>query len=67
MLNRGRKRAGAVCLLTGMSSGLVYFPACSITDIGENIISGGLSFVEGYTEEILNSFFPPPGEIVDGN
>lgn len=57
------RRARAFCLLTGISSGLLYFPACSITDIGENIIAGGLSFVESYTEEWLNSIFPPPGEI----
>jgi hypothetical protein len=49
-----------------MSSGLVYLPACSLTDIGENIISGSLSFVEGYTEEILSSLFPPPEEVLGG-
>lgn len=67
MKTRGRiRRASAVCVLTGMSSGLVYLPACSLTDIGENIISGSLSFVEGYTEEILSSLFPPPEEVLGG-
>ena len=59
-------RAIAVLGLTGASSGLAYIPACSLADIGENIIAGGLAFVEGYTEDVLLSLFPPPGSLVDG-
>jgi hypothetical protein len=44
---------------------MLYLPACSLGDIGHSIMSGALSFVEGYTEDVLASLFPEPGQVVD--
>lgn len=52
-------------VLTGAAGGMMLISACSIQDIGLNVMSGTLSFVEGYTEDLLGAFVPAADELVN--
>ena len=52
-------------VFTGAAGGMMTVSACSIQDIGLNVINGSLSFVEGYTEDLLGAFVPPADELVN--
>jgi len=51
-------------LLAGLA--LIYLSGCSLSDVRHNIVSGALGFVEDYTIGVLEAFFPPPGEVIEG-
>lgn len=53
-------RAAAAGLLGGM-----LFAGCTVADIRQNVFSGALGFVEGYTEDFLATLFPTPEEILE--
>ncbi len=52
-------------VLTGAAGGMMLISACSIQDIGRNVVSGTLSFVEGYTENLLGAIVPAEDELLN--
>ncbi len=52
-----------VAVLSMAALGLLFSSPCTVGDIGQDIISGTLSFVRGYTDDVWTELIPPADEI----
>jgi len=52
--------------LSSAAVGALNSSVCTWGDIGQNVVSGTLDFVEGYTTDWWQAVFPPP-EAIGGN
>ena len=58
-----RIRKVKVAVLSVVAYGMMYGSACTLGDIGLNVVNGTLSFVKGYTTDWWEEVFPEPGEV----
>lgn len=53
-------RSAALALVT---AGTVYASACSAIDVRHNVVGGTMSFIKGYTTDLLFEVFPAPSDV----
>lgn len=46
---------------------MVLSSACSVIDIKQNVASGTMSFIAGYTADFLAALVPSPEDLVGGD
>lgn len=58
-----------VLRLTAVAAGgaMVLSSACSVIDIKQNVASGTMSFIAGYTADFLAALVPSPEDLVGGD
>jgi len=59
----GLTRKVRLTVLTTAASGMLFASACSMRDIADNLTAGALSFVKGYTADMLETLVPPADEL----
>jgi len=47
--------------------GLMLISACSIQDVGLNLVSGSLAFVEDYAQEFWGAIVPEADQLLGGD
>jgi len=53
-----------LAVLSMVTVGMVYASACTVGDLGYNVVSGTLAFVKGYTTDVWEAVLPAPGELM---
>ena len=57
----GKAKLGA---LLALATGVTFGSVCSMKDVGNNLVSGSLSFMEAYTVDFLEALVPPADELI---
>lgn len=56
---RRKIRRIKVAALSMAAFGMMYSSACTIGDVGHNLVNGTLAFVKGYTTDLWEAVVPP--------
>jgi len=56
---RRKVRRIKVAALSMAAFGMMYASACTIGDVGQNLVNGTLAFVRGYTTDMWEAIVPP--------
>ncbi len=51
-------------MLVTTAFGMLYSSPCTVGDLGHNVVNGTLSFVKGYTADLLGAVVPSADTLI---